>query len=137
MSNKPLPSVAWLTPRLKYYHGVSLFLFAVLCLLLLVWNLFFANLHSAPILAVLGIQLLPLMIVLPGMLQGNARVYTWCCFVLNLYFMQGVVAAFDPNRWGYGWIQSVVCVALFCSALLYSRYRFQYARVLLAHQSPT
>ena len=64
------------------------------------------------------------------MLAGNARTHAWCCFVINLYFIQGVLGAFDPNRMLYGWLQSILSVALFCAALLYTRYRFQYDRKL-------
>jgi uncharacterized membrane protein len=50
--------------------------------------------------------------------------------VVNIYFIQAVLAAFDPNRMVYGWLQMILCVALFCSAMMYSRYRLQYERKL-------
>ena len=129
-TDKPLPSLAWLEPRVKLSRQVSLTCFVALTVLLLVWNLFFANLHGARIWVVLAIELLPLALLTHGMLAGNARTHAWCCFVINLYFIQGVLGAFDPNRMLYGWLQSILSVALFCAALLYTRYRFQYDRKL-------
>ena len=127
---KPLPTLAWLEPRVKLSRQLSLACFAALIALLLLWTLLFANLHGARIGVVLAIELLPLALLTPGMLTGNPRVHAWCCFVVNLYFIQGVLAAFDPSRMLYGWLPSVISVALFCSALMYTRYRFQYQRKL-------
>lgn len=127
---KTLPALAWLEPRVKFTRGFSLACFVGLTALLLIWNLLLADLHGARTWVVLAIELAPLALLTPGMLAGNPRTHAWCCFVVNLYFIQGVLAAFDPNRTLYGWLQSILSVALFCAALLYTRYRFQYDRKL-------
>ena len=128
--NKPLPALGWLEPRVKLTRMLSLVCFAGLIALLLLWNLLLADLHGARVWVVLAIELVPLALLTPGMLAGNARTHAWCCFVVNLYFIQGVLAAFDPSRMLYGCLQSVLSVLLFCSALMYTRYRFQYERKL-------
>ncbi|MBF7729388.1 DUF2069 domain-containing protein [Pseudomonas sp. N040] len=127
---KPLPAIAWLEPRVQLTRAVSLACFAALAALLLIWNLIFADLHGARTWVVLAIELVPLALLAPGMLAGNPRTHAWCCFVVNLYFIQGVLGAFDPNRMLYGWLQSILSVTLFCVALMYTRYRFQYDRKL-------
>ena len=127
---KPLPSLEWLAPRLKLSRALALFSFFALLALLLVWNLAFADLHGARIGVVLTIQLLPLALLAPGMLMGNARAHAWTCFVVNIYFIQGVLAAIDPNRALFGALETVISLLLFCSALLYVRWRFQYDRKL-------
>jgi len=127
---KPLPALGWLEPRVKLTRMLSLVCFAGLIALLLLWNLLLADLHGARVWVVLAIELVPLALLTPGMLAGNARTHAWCCFVVNLYFIQGVLAAFDPSRMLYGCLQSVLSVLLFCSALMYTRYRFQYERKL-------
>ncbi|SDU14703.1 Uncharacterized membrane protein [Pseudomonas pohangensis] len=129
-SAKPLPAIEWLEPRVKLTHAISLACFASLAVVLLAWNLLLADLHGARTWVVLAIELLPLALLAPGMLAGNARTHAWCCFVVNLYFIQGVLAAFDPNRMAYGWLQSILSFVLFCAALMYTRYRFQYERKL-------
>lgn len=127
---KPLPSLEWLQPRMKLSRALSLFSFVALLLLLLVWNLVFADLHGARIGVVLAIQLLPLALLAPGIVLGNPRAHAWACFVVNLYFIQGVLAAIDPARALFGVLEALISFNLFCCALLYTRWRFQYDRKL-------
>jgi uncharacterized membrane protein len=129
-AKKPLPSLEWLEPRVKLSRALSLFSFIALLTLLLVWNLAFADLHGARVGVVLAIQLLPLALLAPGMLMGNARAHAWACFVVNIYFIQGVLAAIDPARALFGALEAVISFGLFCTALLYTRWRFQYDRKL-------
>ena len=126
---KPLPELDWLTPRLQLCRLISLVCFFAIVALLLVWNLLFADLHGASPWVIL-IPIIPLAILAPGLLNGSARGHAWCCFVVNLYFIQGVLAATDPNRVVYGWLLASLSFVLFCSALYYTRWRFQYDRKL-------
>ncbi|MEO4047866.1 DUF2069 domain-containing protein [Pseudomonas sp. CAU 1711] len=127
---KPLPSLEWLAPRLKLSRALSLFSFFSLLALLLTWNLLFADLHGARTWVVLSIQLLPLLLLAPGLLLGNARAHAWICFVVNIYFIQGVLAAIDPGRALFGALETLISLSLFCCALLYVRWKFQYDRKL-------
>jgi len=127
---KPLPSLAWLQPRLNISRAVSLLSFFSLAALLLGWNLWFANVPSKLLWVILGVQLAPLLLLAPGLVLGNARTHAWACFVVNLYFIQGVVAAFDPSEALYGWLLTVLSFSLFCAALMFTRWRFQYERKL-------
>ena len=129
-AKKPLPSLEWLEPRVKLSRALSLFSFIALLTLLLVWNLAFADLHGARVGVVLAIQLLPLALLAPGIAMGNARAHAWACFVINIYFIQGVLAAIDPARALFGTLEAVISFGLFCTALLYTRWRFQYDRKL-------
>ncbi len=99
--NKPLPEVAWLQPRLALSRAISLGSFVGLVLLILIRDLIYADAHGAaswvPWL-VLAFKLLPLLVVAPGLLMGSARGHAWACYVVNLYFILGVLAAFDPTQ---------------------------------------
>ncbi|WP_442112734.1 DUF2069 domain-containing protein [Pseudomonas sp. NUPR-001] len=132
MAKKPkvLPSLDWLAPRLRLARALSLASFFGLIALLTINNLMFADLHGARIGVILAVELVPLALLLPGMLLGNARAHAWTCFVVNLYFIKGVLAAFDPARALFGWLEVAISLALFVSALLYVRWRFQYDRRL-------
>ncbi|WP_342243198.1 DUF2069 domain-containing protein [Pseudomonas sp. OTU5201] len=132
MARKPkkLPELTWLAPRMSASRVVSLVSFIALALLLTVNTLFFADLHGARTWVVLAIQLVPLALLAPGMILGNARAHAWACFVVNLYFIQGVLAAIDPARSLFGWLEAGLSLLLFCAALLYTRWRFQYNRKL-------
>lgn len=131
---KPLPELQWLEPRVKLSRALSLFNYIALLVLITVWNLGFADLHGARNWVVLTIQLVPLLLLAPGMALGNARAHAWLCFVINLYFIQGILAAIDPARAIYGALETIISFALFCSALLYTRWRFQYDRKLAGEQ---
>ena len=132
MARKPkkLPELDWLAPRLAISRALSLASFLGLILLLTVWTLVYADLNGARYWVVLSIELLPLVLLAPGMLLGNARAHAWACFVINLYFIQGVLAAIDPARMVYGWLEAFISLTLFIAALLYTRWAYQYERKL-------
>ncbi|MBF8647181.1 DUF2069 domain-containing protein [Pseudomonas pudica] len=130
MAKKPkvLPALEWLAPRLRLTRTLSLAFFFGLIALLVVNNLWFANLHGARVEVILAIELVPLLLLLPGMLTGSARAHAWTCFVVNIYFIKGVLAAFDPARAVFGWVEVLVSLGLFITGLLYVRWKFQHER---------
>ncbi len=125
---KVLPPLDWLAPRLRLTRALSLASYVGLITLLAVNNLWFAQLHGARVEVILAIELIPLLLLLPGLLLGSARAHAWTCFVVNLYFIKGVLAAFDPARALFGWVEVLVSLVLFVSALLFVRWRFQWER---------
>jgi len=127
---KVLPSLEWLAPRVRVTRALSLACFFGLIALLVVNNLWFADLHGARVEVIMAIELIPLLLLLPGMLMGSARAHAWTCFVVNIYFIKGVLAAFDPARAVFGWVEVLVSLALFISGLLFVRWRFQQERRL-------
>lgn len=129
-TQKPLPSLDWLKPRMAASRAISLVSFIALALLLLVWNLMFAEIPAKLLWVILAFQLAPLLLLAPGLILGNARAHAWTCFVVNLYFIQGVLAAFDPSKALFGWAQTLLSISLFCAALMYTRWCFQYDRKL-------
>ena len=139
MAKKPkvLPSIAWLAPRVKLMRVLSLVCFLGLIGLLCVYYLVFANLHGARPWVILLIELVPLLIVLPGMLLGSARGHSFTCYVINLYLIKGALAAFDPNRQLFGFLEMTVSVAVFISAMLYVRWRYQLDRRLAGEGTPS
>jgi uncharacterized membrane protein len=93
-------------------------------------NLGYANIPGKLLWVILAMQLAPLLLLAPGLLLGTARAHAWACFVVNLYFIQGVLAAFDPSKALYGWLLTGLSLSLFCAALMFTRWRFQYERKL-------
>ncbi|MDX9664763.1 DUF2069 domain-containing protein [Pseudomonas sp. P5_152] len=132
MAKKPkiLPAIEWLEPRVRISRTASLLCFFALVGLLCAYYLVFADLHGARPWVILLIELVPLLLLAPGMISGSARGHSWMCFVVNLYFIKGAIAAFDPNRQVFGLLEMGASLALFCSALLYVRWRFQLNRKL-------
>lgn len=126
---KPLPSIDWLLPRLRLCRYLSLASFLGLAALLLIWNLGYAAVPSSLLWAVLAFQMLPLLLLAPGIIGGHPRTHSWACFVVNLYFIQGVLAAFDPSKQLFGWLEILLSLSLFTSALFYTRWCAQYQRI--------
>lgn len=124
-----LPSIAWLLPRLRACRLLSLLSFILLAALLLIWNLGYAAVPGSLLWAVLAFQMLPLLLLAPGIIGGHPRAHSWACFVVNLYFIQGVLAAFDPSKRLFGWLEILLSLSLFVSALLYTRWCAQYQRI--------
>lgn len=130
---KPMPSLEHLRPRLAASRAVSLGSLLGLVLLILTWGLLFTDARGAPDWVPkvwTALKLLPLLIIAPGMLIGSARGHAWACYVVNLYFITGVLNTFEPGQRIYGWAEVLLSVSLFCAALLYTRWRFQYERKL-------
>lgn len=67
--------------------------------------------------------LLPLAIFVPGMARDNLRSYIWLCFVSLLYFMRLVVSLFADYTNALSIIGMVAVVLMFCSAMMYVRWR--------------
>ncbi|AMB85873.1 hypothetical protein AWM79_11385 [Pseudomonas agarici] len=132
MAKKPktLPSQAWLEPRVKLGRVLALASFLGLIGLLCGYYLMFADLHGARPWVILLVELVPLLPLLPGMLRGSARGHSFTCYVVNLYFLKGALAAFDPNRQLFGVLEMGASLAVFGSAMLYVRWRHQLNRRL-------
>jgi uncharacterized membrane protein len=109
-------------PRLDLVRRVALLSFLILFALLLIWNLGYANIPNSLFWAVLTLQILPLLLLAPGMIKGTPRHHAWACFAVNLYFIQGVLAAFDPSKRLFGWLEILLSLSLFISATLYIRW---------------
>ncbi len=129
-ARKPLPALEWLQPRARLARRVALLSYLGLLVVVGAWHLLFADLHGARPWVVLSIALVPLLLVAPGMLGGSPRAHAWTCFIVNLYFVQGVLAAIDPARTLFGWLEALFSGVLFCAALLYTRWGFQLQRRL-------
>ena len=101
-----------------------------LCVLFAAWHLVIWPPHKANALIIVAIQTLPLLAFLPGMLKRWPKLYMWLCFVILLYFCQGVVNAFMlPHVLGIlGLIESLLTVGLFIAAMYAGRYLAQLQR---------
>lgn len=139
MAKKPktLPSLQWLEPRVRISRVLSLICFLGLIALLSAYYLLIADLHGARPWVILLIELVPLLLLAPGMLSGSPRGHSWTCFVVNLYFIKGALAAYDPNRSLFGVLEMLASLAVFVSALLYVRWSFQYIRKQAGEGQPT
>lgn len=128
-ADKPLPSLAYLAPRVTFCRIISMIGYLGLLATLLIYNGLIADLHGANPWIILGTLTVPLLIFMPGMLMGNVRTHAWLCFVVNLYFIYGVLTCFQPERMVYGALLTGLSMLFFIPAMGYVRWGFQAQRV--------
>jgi len=67
------------------------------------------------------IQALPLLALLPGLRRGRPRSYAWLGFVIQLYFIHGVILAFAPARLAWGLAQILLSALVFVGLIGFIR----------------
>src|SRR5690606_8169921 len=115
---KPLPSLEWLKPRVKISRAISMASFIGLAVLLLVWNLVFAELYGARTWVVISIQLVPRLLAAPRLIAGSHLAHACICFIVIECCFQGVLVPIDPSRIIYGWLQAILSLTVFISSFL-------------------
>lgn len=128
-ADKPLPSLDYLDPRLRVCRALAMAGYLGLLATLLIYNALMTDLHGANPWVIVGTLTVPLLIFMPGILMGNIRTHAWLCFVVNLYFIYGVLSCFQPERMVYGALLSGFSVLFFVPAMGYVRWGFQAQRV--------
>ena len=128
-ADKPLPSMDYLAPRVRFARILAAASYTGLLLSLFVFNAFIADLHGANPAIILGVLLVPLLIFAPGIAMGHVRTHAWLMFAINLYFIHGVLTCFQEGRLGYGLLLVGFSVTYFMAAMGYVRWSFQAARV--------
>lgn len=68
------------------------------------------------------VQLVPLLIFLPGLRRDNPRAHIGLCFVLLLYFIKAVEGMFSPARAWIDYALLILTVFLFIVSMLTSRW---------------
>ena len=66
-------------------------------------------------LAWFGVQVLPLLVPLPGVLRGSIRATFLLCMVSLLYFIHGTMVVFEPELRVLGLVEAVFALGL-CAA---------------------
>lgn len=85
------------------------------------------SMTSAPGLIAWGIQALPLAALLPGLHRSRPRAYAWLGFIIQFYFIHGVLLAFNPARLTWGLAHISLCVVIFCALIAFiRRYRREF-----------
>jgi uncharacterized membrane protein len=73
------------------------------------------------------IQVTPLLIFARGLHYANLRTYGWVSFVILLYFMHGVLIAFQPGQFWLGLVEASLSTVIFVLLILFIRqYRDHY-----------
>lgn len=77
------------------------------------------------------IQVTPLLIFARGLHRARLRTYGWVSFAILLYFMHGVLIAFEPGRFWLGLVEASLCTLIFVLLILFIRQYRDYYKVSL------
>ena len=91
----------------------------LLLLLVVILDSLQASQHQ---LTALTLYTLPLLLLLPGLIQRHYRSYSWLCFLMLIYFTSYVVQVYSSTRGIYDWAGLTLSVILFVSAMYASRW---------------
>tara|TARA_R110002094_G_scaffold218472_1_gene190057 strand:- start:2142 stop:2576 length:435 start_codon:yes stop_codon:yes gene_type:complete len=79
------------------------------------------------------VQSLLLLAFIPSIFSGRPRPHIWLCFVILLYFCMGAVYAYGGSSLGI--LMTLLSSGIFCSAMLYARWKSLYNGLLQQQQS--
>ena len=108
---------------------LTLVLYGLLLASFCVWQLI---LPDGPKYFLWLVQMVPLLIFLPGLLRDNPRVYIGLCFVLLLYFIKAVEGLFTPSRDWLDYALLALTVTLFIVSMMASRHLQHCAKPAIA-----
>ena len=101
-----------------YYGLLILFLFN---------SLLITTKVGATTIVIWMIQILPLLIFITALHRKYLRAYAWLSFVVLIYFVHGVLTAFNQEKFYLGVIETLLCSLLFTALVIYIRkYRNHY-----------
>jgi uncharacterized membrane protein len=84
-------------PGARFYYGLTLLGYLGTIAVLLAWYGWLAPAIHLPRSMALALLLLPLLFPLRGLLHGNRYTFSWSCFLSLLYFIHGVVEAYNSG----------------------------------------
>ena len=68
------------------------------------------------------LQILPLLLLLPGLLKQHYRSFSWLCFLMLAYFTGYVVQVYSPTRDPQDWISLALTLIIFIAGMFASRW---------------
>jgi uncharacterized membrane protein len=70
--------------------------------------------------------ILPLLLPLPGIVQGKPYTHAWACFIVLLYLLHGITVIYaEPSQMIYATIELILAVSMFVSCSSFARLRGQ------------
>ena len=68
------------------------------------------------------LQLIPLLLLLPGILLKRHRTHSWLCFLMLAYFIGYVVQVYSSTRDPEDWLALLLTISLFITSMYASRW---------------
>ncbi|WP_221801290.1 DUF2069 domain-containing protein [Oceanobacter mangrovi] len=66
---------------------------------------------------------LPLLLFIPGLIARSHKTASWLAYMIQLYFVLAVMWIFTPGSGAWGWLMTVDSLAIFVTAMLFTRWQ--------------
>lgn len=124
MAKKTYKLIPDLQKKVAWAISLTYILLALIIGVISFWNLTRSS-GVSPVIWL--IQALPLLLLVPGMLKGWYRSYSWLCFTLLFYFIFATMRVFSSAVQPSDYIFVCLISALFVSSMMAGRW-LQYAQ---------
>lgn len=104
--------------NLPIWRNLTLFGLLGLIGLIVLWNAWLRPVQHVPLWLELGLLLTPLLLLVRGVWQGNAKTHVFAVLVSLLYLMLGIWIALDPQERVYGYALILLSVCLYAGAFM-------------------
>lgn len=121
--------------KAAFSYQLTLTSFTALALYYCAWYLWLAPAQSTHPWVIWLIHLVPLAAFAPVIIKGSPRGSIWLCFVLMFYFLEAVLAAWNPQLRWLGIIAALLIALLFSSAMMFARWQGRQMRLLQENHS--
>ncbi|MFL6622286.1 MAG: DUF2069 domain-containing protein [Sulfurifustaceae bacterium] len=117
--------------RLRATRAVALAAYGLLLVAIVLWEAWAAPATPVARTFWLGLKAIPLLVPLPGLWRGRARVYVLASLLALLYFCDGIAVAYDalrsnaPEGFVYGTAQTLLALVFVVAATFYARFTWR------------
>jgi uncharacterized membrane protein len=106
-----------------FYRQLTLFSYPALLLWVLLWHAWLAPSETLPMWLKLTMFVVPLLLPLKGILQGNPYTHAWANFILIIYFLHSLTTMYAVREaFWYALVELLLTTLAFIGATFYARY---------------
>jgi len=121
-SDKTIP----MSSRVKQLRYLALCSHLALVTWMIVWYFFLPMTADYSIVFKILFYILPLLLPLPGIMQGKPYTHAWASFIVLLYFLHSITVIYaEPSQMLYAIIELVLAISMFVGCSSFARLRGQ------------
>jgi uncharacterized membrane protein len=122
LSDKTIP----MSSRVKQLRYLALCSHLALLAWMIVWYFFLPMTADYSITFKILFYILPLLLPLPGIMQGIPYTHAWASFIVLLYFLHSITVIYaEPSQLLYAIIELVLAICMFLGCSSFARLRGQ------------
>lgn len=115
-----------MSDRVKQVRYLALFSHLALLIWMSVWYFLLPMTADYSITFKILVYILPLLLPLPGLVQGKPYTHAWASFIVLLYFLHSITVIYaEPTQMLYAIIELVLAIGMFVGCSTFARLRGQ------------